>query len=266
MQLENVYGRLKAIRYLRGPMTFQSRKDLNQIVSTLRGMGILTNVDALSLHVSEGAGVEEALFSGVPERAAQLMSLLEHRFPKPTQGDDALLQWAVRDGVVLSVVVSDISDSARLCTQLGNVKWRETIDSFVTSARNLAGEKEGFFLKTNGDDALVVFRDAAFALDFAMELRSNAGHLLIAIHQGLHVGKVIVKTKDILGSDVNLAFRVAAHAKGRTIVVTDSFWQEIQRINSPAHDGLRWRKLSNVRLKSFDQRFTLWQLKQGQFK
>jgi hypothetical protein len=119
MQLENVYGRLKGFRHLRGPMTSQSRKDLNGIVSTLSRMGILTEADAFSLSVNDLAGVEEALLSGVPERSAQLMSILDHRFPKPNESeDDALLQWAVREGVPLSVVVSDIADSARLCTQL----------------------------------------------------------------------------------------------------------------------------------------------------
>jgi hypothetical protein len=80
-EFDNLYGRLKGIRQMRGAMTSQSHKDFNRIVETLAGMGVLTSRDVISFRVIELAGIEPAERSGIPERAAQLMALLDHRKP-----------------------------------------------------------------------------------------------------------------------------------------------------------------------------------------
>lgn len=263
-EIDNLYGQLKGLRQLHGVMTSQSRKDFNRIVERLERRGILTLEDAASFRVIDQLkGIEQAEFSGIPERAARLMALLDHRNPKTIKNlGGALLDWAIQDGIRVAIVISDIARSSVLCAQLGDSEWLQVSQAYFERAGNLARDNNGFFLKTVGDGAWTLFRNAASALDFMIELRDHPGPSQIVIHQGAHIGNVILITRDndISGANANLAARIAENAQAGEIVVADDFWRDIQRIKAPSQSQLRWKKLSNVRLKNFEETFLLWQL------
>lgn len=261
LQIQNLYGRLAALRRLRGLITPSSSKDFNGMVRTLGSMQVLTPTDVFAFHVKETVGIEEALFSGLPERAGQMMALLEERFPKlRARENQALLEWYVRDGVPLSLVVSDISDSCRLSSVYGNAEWPEVVERLVSVSRELSGKKGGFFVKTSGDDTLVVFRDAASALEFAVELHHATKHPQIALHQGLHFGQVAIRAADVIGPEVNLAYRVSSWAESGQIAATDRFRKEIRNTGSTSLNGLPWKKSPGILLKGFERKLTLWRL------
>ncbi len=253
-ELDNLYARLKGIHQLQGAMTSQTPKDVNWIVARLCNLRVLTQSEGFSLRVNEFVGIERAEFSGIPERAAQVMAILESRRSK------ALLIWAMQKPIALAVVFSDVTDSVVLNKRLGEVKWQEILEAHFASARILVEKNGGFFVKDIGDALMALFHDAASALDFTIELRKNPVDSQIAVRQGAHIGEVIVKLNDAVGQNVNKASRIAAKAKRGAIVMSEEFFNDVQRINSPAHARLPWQKSPNNRMKGFDGTFVLWKV------
>jgi class 3 adenylate cyclase len=262
-QLDNLYGQLKGIREMCGTMTAQTCKDFNWIVERLGDLGVLTPNDMHSFRVADQLTwrMEQAETSGIPERAVRLIGVLDHHNQKTIDLDDgALLRWAIQDGIPLAVVFSDVSKGVMLCNQLGDTEWQRILQEHFALARNLARENDGFFVKEIGDGLMALFHDAVSALDFTIALRVNSGGSQFVLHQGAHIGKVIVKQNDAVGINVDLANRVANYAQGGMIVVTDEFWKDIQRIKSPAHAQLPSEKLASIPLKGFEETFVLWQV------
>ncbi len=261
--LENLYGRLIGIRQMRGIMTDQSRKDLNEIVRTLARMDILSQNEVFSFYVNEFTAPEEALFSGVPEKAVQLLSILEQRFElrRSTRNEeDAISKWVLADQITLAVVFTDIIKSTKLVEKLGDSKWNEIRKDHFSKGKDLSESNEGFLVKTMGDGMLLIFRNAVAALKFTMEFRRDSGHPQIKIRQGAHIGFVNIENNDVGGRNVNLAARVAEQAKGCEINVTNDFRNAIQKSESSALGLSCWKKLSSITLQGFQNKFILWQV------
>jgi class 3 adenylate cyclase len=222
-------------------------------VGSLCNLHVLTEEDRFSLRVDESLGIQEAQFSGIPQKAAQIMAIIENHNSK------ALLVWAAQKPIVLAIVFSDVTDSAVLSQQLGDFKWQEILQKHFACARSLAEKNNGFFVKEIGDGLMALFHDAVSALDFTIELRDNPVDSKIVVHQGAHLGTVIVKQNDAVGTNVDLTNRVVNKASRGEIVVTDEFWNDIQLIKSAAHSQLPWKKSPNNTLKGFEGTFVLWQ-------
>ena len=77
-------------------------------------------------------------------------------------------------------------------------------------------------VKTIGDAVLVVAPDAAHGLLTALAVADAADRTahFPEVRAGLHVGPLVERQGDVFGATVNLAARVASHARGDQILIT----------------------------------------------
>jgi class 3 adenylate cyclase len=173
-----------------------------------------------------------------------------------------LVKWAGGGPIVtLAVVFTDIVGSTELGNQAGDTDWNKIRRKHFARGQALVQETDGFLIKTIGDSLMVVFRNAAAALDFAMEFRRDTGDPIVNVRQVAHIGPVTLDEGDIFGRHVNLSARVAGKAEGGDIVVTDTLKKDVDSIGDAKHKVLRWEPITGVLFKGFSETFDLWRLK-----
>jgi class 3 adenylate cyclase len=132
---------------------------------------------------------------------------------------------AAPDGSV-TVFVSDIEDSTALNERLGDERWVEVLREHNAIMRRRIAAHGGHEVKTFGDAFMVVFADPVEALQCAVEIqRDFAGWTKeprIRVRVGLHTGQAVRDSDDFFGTNVTLAFRIAALGAGGQVLVSDA--------------------------------------------
>jgi class 3 adenylate cyclase len=126
------------------------------------------------------------------------------------------------DRVLATLLFTDIVDSTRRASELGDRGWR---DLLVQHDRLVRAELERFRgreVKTTGDGFLAVFDGPARAARCARALIDGVRALGIEIRIGIHTGEVEVLGDDVGGLAVHIAARVAALAEGSEVLVSST--------------------------------------------
>ncbi|HET9730431.1 MAG TPA: adenylate/guanylate cyclase domain-containing protein, partial [Acidimicrobiia bacterium] len=127
---------------------------------------------------------------------------------------------ATTDRVLASVLFTDIVDSTRTSSELGDREWRDLLDRHDATVRRQIARFRGREVKTTGDGFLATFDGPARAIDCALAIRDATSRLGIDVRAGLHTGEVEIRGDDIGGIAVHIAARVNAAAKGPAIWVS----------------------------------------------
>jgi class 3 adenylate cyclase len=121
--------------------------------------------------------------------------------------------------VLATVLFTDIVDSAKLATRLGDRRWRELLNTHDEVARRLVEEFNGRIIHTTGDGILATFDGAGRGIGCATALRNELAGIGLQIRVGLHTGEVELRGDDVGGIAVHIAARVmAAAGPGETLV------------------------------------------------
>jgi pimeloyl-ACP methyl ester carboxylesterase len=114
-----------------------------------------------------------------------------------------------------AVLFTDIVDSTKQSSALGDHKWSTLLEGHDRVARKLIAQHGGRLIKSTGDGLLAIF-DAPFqGVACGIELKDAIGGIGVTIRAGLHVGQIEVhESGDISGIAVNLAARVEQQAGG----------------------------------------------------
>jgi class 3 adenylate cyclase len=126
------------------------------------------------------------------------------------------------DRVLATLLFTDIVDSTRRASELGDRGWR---DLLVQHDRLVRAELERFRgreVKTTGDGFLAVFDGPARAVRCARALIDGVRALGIEIRTGIHTGEVEVLGDDVGGLAVHIAARVAGLAEGSEVLVSST--------------------------------------------
>ena len=117
-----------------------------------------------------------------------------------------------------AILFTDIVDSTRQSSALGDAKWRTMLEGHDRVTRHLIGQHGGRLVKSTGDGLLAIF-DAPFqGVACGIEMCDTLGGMGVTIRAGLHVGQIEVHDDgDISGIAVNLAARVEQHAAAREL-------------------------------------------------
>jgi class 3 adenylate cyclase len=108
-----------------------------------------------------------------------------------------------------TVVFTDIVDSTRRSTALGDAAWRAVLDDHDRLARKIVDHHGGRVVKSTGDGLLIVFDVPSQGVDCGRDLCRELEALGIRIRAGVHAGEIEVRDDlDIAGIAVNLAARV----------------------------------------------------------
>jgi len=171
-------------------------------------------------------------------------------------------QWA--GGVKLAtiaIVFTDIIDSTRLNREFGDKEWAKVRTAHFDEAKKQVESRQGFLIKTVGDEVMAAFHNAVDAVDFAVALEHNTGHPAAKIRAGVHVGQVEITDEDAFGTQVNMASRIAGKAENGGVWTSDRVKQDVFMYDQAA---FAWEEHSGETLKGFDgETFTLWAVRKA---
>jgi class 3 adenylate cyclase len=122
--------------------------------------------------------------------------------------------------VLATVLFTDIVDSTRLATELGDRRWRELLTEHQALVRDRLQRFEGREIKTTGDGFLAVFDGPTRAAQCARAIASDMPALGIEVRAGLHTGEVELIGDDVGGIAVHVAARIAALAGAREVLAS----------------------------------------------
>jgi len=116
------------------------------------------------------------------------------------------------DRTLATVLFSDIVDSTRRATELGDARWRSVLDQHDRGAGQIVDRFRGRTVKSTGDGILAVFDGPGRAIECAIDLRRMCRDLGLEVRIGLHAGEIERRGEDVSGVAVHLAARVEAFA------------------------------------------------------
>jgi class 3 adenylate cyclase len=124
------------------------------------------------------------------------------------------------DRILATVLFTDIVDSTRTATELGDQRWRELLERHQRSVRDELARFRGREVKSTGDGFLATFDGPARAIQCAQAIVVASEGLGIRVRAGLHTGEVEVIGEDIGGVAVHIASRVSALAGPGEVLVS----------------------------------------------
>lgn len=122
--------------------------------------------------------------------------------------------------VLATVLFTDIVDSTRIATELGDRRWRELLESHQRLVRAQLDRFEGREVKTTGDGFLAIFDGPTRAVECARAIAAEMPSLGIEIRAGLHTGEVELMGADVGGIAVHVAARISSIAGAGTVLTS----------------------------------------------
>jgi class 3 adenylate cyclase len=116
------------------------------------------------------------------------------------------------DRVLATVLFTDIVDSTRQLSTIGDARWRTQIAEHNQVVRDALRRWRGHEVKTSGDGFLATFDGPARAVSCAAEIVDRVRPLGLAVRAGVHTGEAELRDDDVAGIAVHIAARVMAEA------------------------------------------------------
>ena len=127
---------------------------------------------------------------------------------------------AALDRVLATVLFTDIVASTERVEQLGDRRWRQTLDRHDEIVTQQVARFRGRHIKSTGDGSLATFDGPARAVECARAIMTGVRDLDLEVRAGLHTGEIETRGDDVTGLAVNIAARVAALAGAGEILVS----------------------------------------------
>lgn len=126
------------------------------------------------------------------------------------------------DRVLATVLFTDIVDSTRLASELGDRRWKELLDAYDQLVGEEIDRFRGRLVKEIGDGALATFDGPARAIRCAFAIRDQTRGLGFEGRAGVHTGEIELRGEDIGGIAVHIASRVTDRAAPGEVVVSSA--------------------------------------------
>jgi class 3 adenylate cyclase/pimeloyl-ACP methyl ester carboxylesterase len=163
-------------------------------------------------------------------------------------------------GGLVTILFTDVEGSTALTQRLGDARAREVLRTHERTVREALKRHGGSEVKTLGDGFMASFSSATRALECAIAIqRAFAEHNETAeepirVRIGLNAGEPIVEERDLFGTAVNMAARIAAKAQGAEILASDVVRQLV------AGKGFLFADRGDVALRGFEDPVRLHQV------
>lgn len=148
--------------------------------------------------------------------------------------------------VELAFLIADLSGYTALTEAHGNMSAVETVTRYmeIVEGALVSGTR---LAERVGDEVLIVGADAANLVRTAIRIRDTIEDepLFPTLHAGLHGGSVLEQDGHYFGRALNLASRVAAHARGNQILCS----QQVVHLAGDIRD-VEYRSLGSTRFKN----------------
>ena len=126
------------------------------------------------------------------------------------------------DRILATVIFTDIVDSTKRASELGDRRWRAVLDQHDYIVRQELARFRGREIKTLGDGFLATFDGPARAVHCATSIARAVRSLGLEVRSGVHTGEIEVKGEDIGGIAVHIAARISGLAEGGQVLVSST--------------------------------------------
>ncbi len=126
------------------------------------------------------------------------------------------------DRILATVLFTDIVDSTRRASEMGDRDWRALLDAHDAVVRVQLNRFRGREVSTSGDSFLAMFDGPQRAIRCAMAIRDAVQSLGIEVRAGLHTGECELRGDDIGGIAVHIGARVSALAGPNDVLVSST--------------------------------------------
>lgn len=151
-----------------------------------------------------------------------------------TIGDErcVMIEWAgvrtfvgsrgpLDERVLATVLFTDVVDSTRVATRVGDLAWRERMTEHYRAADEQIERFGGRRIATTGDGVLATFDAPARAVGCAVALRDTASAEGLDVRIGVHLGEITMTTDGARGVALHEAARIMAEAGPGEILVSE---------------------------------------------
>jgi class 3 adenylate cyclase len=166
------------------------------------------------------------------------------------------------DTGVVTIMFTDVEGSTDLARRLGDEAARRTIESHKRIVRAMLAEHDGREIDSIGDGFMITFLSTRRAVACAVAIhRALEEHARehpdeeVRVRIGLNVGEVLERGGHPFGAAVNATQRVAAHAKGGQIIVSEPV-----RHLAGTIPEVTFRDRGRRALKGFPERWRLYEV------
>ena len=163
--------------------------------------------------------------------------------------DSGLLQKPTAPGQIQrAVMFVDLANFTPLAEAMGDVAAANVLERFGTIVRVANARCHGRIVKQIGDAFMVVFSEAVSAVSCALEIEDRVSRepQFPPVRAGLHWGSVLYREGDYVGSNVNLASRLATDAQRHQVLITSEVWKRAHSLANTEFLRLGKRKLKGL--------------------
>ncbi len=155
-----------------------------------------------------------------------------------------------------AVVFIDLASFTPMTEAMGDVQAAHVLDRFSTIVRESTNAWDGRLVKQIGDAFMLVFPDARSAVACCLEIKSRVARepQFPALRAGIHWGSLLYRDGDYVGSNVNIASRLANDAERHQILVTPEVRREARDL-----PDVEFVRLGKRNLKGLTSSFELFE-------
>jgi len=154
--------------------------------------------------------------------------------------------------VLSTVLFTDIVDSTRSATAMGDERWLRLLDNHDQIAREMVVKHRGSLVKSTGDGVLATFDGPGRAVRCALAFGSAAKQIGLSVRAGLHTGEIEIRGDDIAGIAVHAAARVMSQCVSDEVLVSRVVTDLV------AGAGLKFAERGSYELKGLPGRWDLF--------
>jgi class 3 adenylate cyclase len=148
----------------------------------------------------------------------------------------------------LAIAFLDLASFTPMTESMGDVAAAQVVERFSELVREVVGRHHGRVVERIGDAFMVVFAEPRSAVACALEIEQRASHeaQFPAVRGGIHCGPVLYREGDYVGSNVNIASRVAGEARRHQVLVTAVVRKEAGALSEVDFAPLGKRRLKGL--------------------
>jgi len=111
----------------------------------------------------------------------------------------------------------------------------------------LVTEHNGIVIKRMGDGWIVEFASVSDGVNCAIRIQESlAGHDVIRLRIGIHIGEVVIEDEDIYGDGINVAARLEALAEPGQVLISDTAHNSLDAKATERFSGGESHDLKNI--------------------
>jgi adenylate cyclase len=158
--------------------------------------------------------------------------------------------------IEIILLIADLSGYTALTEAHGNVSAAKVVNRYTEIAKESLYEGTRLIERV-GDEILIAGTDAAGIIKTALKLvnKIETEPFFPTVHAGIHAGKVLEQGGHYFGSALNIASRVASHARGCQILCTKAVAEMVEEM-----EDIKYRAIGEVNFKNIFEPVTLFEI------